>query len=642
MRFTSGSALSSAVALGLLCSSSASALVQPHANRQERFDAAAAVADAGASAGSFGIGSLEHSIEGLIKNVLHSDAGVSQDDPLAGMLSGAGASASPRIELPLEREEMSAAQAGQTIEQMIVSMAKKSGSEHVTLSHKDFPELSVRIKRIAAGDKSKVSALAQGLRSNDDDKSDPQAFCDPTVTSYSGYIDLANGASLFFYFFESRSNPSKDPVLFWTNGGEFSARKLEQPPSSLLHADVRICAGPGCSSSLGLFQEHGPCLIELGSSKHSQGPPINGTKWNPDSWNARTNTLYVEQPAGVGYSYGRLGHRVGDTDTAARDIYAFLRVFFAAFDQYRDNGLILASESYGGRYMGLFATELIDHNMAYKEAALRKGKKPKRDDIIKLHSVMIGNGLTDIAKQYPAYYDFVCTKAGGFDPLLPISTCTRMKVYRERCRQDLTAYCHEDYNANRCREAMNTCNTELMAPYFQTQRNPYNVDDLCLAGLSPNLCYEVSEDIRAYLDRTDVRKLVGAAPISQIGKYKSCNNDVAQDFTWHQDHTLDNTRNIALLLEHSIPVLIYVGDRDWICNALGNWNWVKDLEWTGREDFHAHKMRRWVVDGKDAGETQHGGGLTWATVAGAGHMVPADKGPEAQAMLHRWLDGEPL
>ena len=51
---------------------------------------------------------------------------------------------------------------------------------------------------------------------------------------YTGYLDIAQGAKhLFFYFFESRSNPDKDPVVFWTNGG------------------------PGCSSSIGLFMELG-------------------------------------------------------------------------------------------------------------------------------------------------------------------------------------------------------------------------------------------------------------------------------------------------------------------------------------------------------------------------------------------------
>ena len=54
-------------------------------------------------------------------------------------------------------------------------------------------------------------------------------------SAFTGYIDV-EARHLFFYFFESRSNPEKDDVIFWTNGG------------------------PGCSSSIGLFMELGEYL----------------------------------------------------------------------------------------------------------------------------------------------------------------------------------------------------------------------------------------------------------------------------------------------------------------------------------------------------------------------------------------------
>ena len=51
--------------------------------------------------------------------------------------------------------------------------------------------------------------------------------------------------------------------------------------------------GPGCSSMLALVQEHGPFYMEeYGDNFYS----------NPFAWNLAANILYVEQPAGVGYS----------------------------------------------------------------------------------------------------------------------------------------------------------------------------------------------------------------------------------------------------------------------------------------------------------------------------------------------------
>jgi carboxypeptidase C (cathepsin A) len=36
-------------------------------------------------------------------------------------------------------------------------------------------------------------------------------------SAYTGYIDI-EARHLFFYFFESRSNPVEDDVILWTNG----------------------------------------------------------------------------------------------------------------------------------------------------------------------------------------------------------------------------------------------------------------------------------------------------------------------------------------------------------------------------------------------------------------------------------------
>jgi carboxypeptidase C (cathepsin A) len=58
-------------------------------------------------------------------------------------------------------------------------------------------------------------------------------WCDPHARSYTGYIDTGFGNELFFYFFESRSQPETDPVVMWINGG------------------------PGGSSAMGLFMEQG-------------------------------------------------------------------------------------------------------------------------------------------------------------------------------------------------------------------------------------------------------------------------------------------------------------------------------------------------------------------------------------------------
>ena len=42
---------------------------------------------------------------------------------------------------------------------------------------------------------------------------------------------------------------------------------------------------------------------------------------------------------------------------------------------------------------------------------------------------------------------------------------------------------------------------------------------------------------------------------------------------------------VADLLDDGIPVLIYVGDKDLVCDWLGNLAWVNKLNYTGHDQF---------------------------------------------------------
>lgn len=144
----------------------------------------------------------------------------------------------------------------------------------------------------------------------------------PGFDQFSGYLTVSgsesNGRHLFYWFVESQGDPSKDPVVLWTNGG------------------------PGCSGFLGLGTEHGPFLFHK-----------NGTLTaNPHSWNQVASILYVEQPAGVGFSYSdtKEDYNTGDEKTAI-DNYALIREFLKRFPERQPNDFYISSESYGGHYM---------------------------------------------------------------------------------------------------------------------------------------------------------------------------------------------------------------------------------------------------------------------------------------------------
>ena len=92
----------------------------------------------------------------------------------------------------------------------------------------------------------------------------------PSTSWYSGYLNVDAKKALFYVFINSASAEAKDPVVVWFNGG------------------------PGCSSLLALFQEHGPYVYDDFETL---------LKPNPFPWTSRANMLYIESPAGVGYTY---------------------------------------------------------------------------------------------------------------------------------------------------------------------------------------------------------------------------------------------------------------------------------------------------------------------------------------------------
>ena len=82
-----------------------------------------------------------------------------------------------------------------------------------------------------------------------------------------------------------------------------------------------MTGGPGCSSGIALFHENGPCKI---NADHKT------TEINPYGWNSNASIVFIDQPAGVGFSYGDSGDEDDDEAGVAEDMYNFLHEFMDA------------------------------------------------------------------------------------------------------------------------------------------------------------------------------------------------------------------------------------------------------------------------------------------------------------------------
>ncbi|KAF5346265.1 hypothetical protein D9756_011269 [Leucocoprinus leucothites] len=434
---------------------------------------------------------------------------------------------------------------------------------YTTLSHPAFPRHNVRIKK-------------------------SHEFCDPTVNSYTGYIDI-EARHIFFYFFESRNDPDTDDVIFWTNGG--------------------------------LFMEFGPCRVK----------DENSTIFHPESWNANANIFFVDQPVGVGFSYAEHGEAVGTTEDAAKDIASFVAIFFEHFTKFKGRAFHMAGESYGGRYVPVFASEVYDQNTRLAKAGLTP---------INLQSIMIGNGITDFATTVLSYYDMQCTSA-SVPPVMSISKCVAIKQIIPRCEKWLKKSCLAHFDAIDCAAAASFCDAYLTDSYDDLGLNPYDMTRECTGELKESLCYPIIRTIGKYLDQPTLRTSLGVDP-SITANFSSCDEQVGTLFSESLDMYHRTHLHIAALLERGVRTLIYVGTYDWICNWVGNERWTLNLEWSGHDDFSGEELKEWNVDGHKAGLVRSKHGLTFATVDAAGHMVPYDKPREALVLVQRWLAKEDL
>lgn len=128
---------------------------------------------------------------------------------------------------------------------------------------------------------------------------------------------------------------------------------------------------------------------------------------------------------GVGFSYADYGETIETTEDAAKNVHAFLAIFFETFSQFKGRPLHLAGESYGvsaiccwsstvliasqGRYLPAFASYVYDQNTI----ALAEGR-----DTLNMSSVIIGNGIVDIMMCvlgcFQVYKQTVFTLLAGF------------------------------------------------------------------------------------------------------------------------------------------------------------------------------------------------------------------------------------
>ncbi|RHY70494.1 hypothetical protein DYB34_014111, partial [Aphanomyces astaci] len=155
--------------------------------------------------------------------------------------------------------------------------------------------------------------------------------------------------------------------------------------------------GPGCSSLGGFFTELGPFVVQSDLS----------VKRNPYAWNRKANVVFLESPAGVGFSQSVNGTEYNDDFTADR-AYEFLEQFLALYPRYKNREFYITGESYSGVYIPYLTYKLVQHPIA----------------ALNLVGYAIGNPFTDSKVDGTVYIHVFSTVSH------PLFGCTDLNYHR--------------------------------------------------------------------------------------------------------------------------------------------------------------------------------------------------------------------
>ncbi|XP_060591546.1 lysosomal protective protein-like isoform X2 [Ruditapes philippinarum] len=444
---------------------------------------------------------------------------------------------------------------------------------------------------------------------------------------YSGYLKASGTKKLHYWFLESANKPATDPLVLWMNGG------------------------PGCSSDLGLLTEHGPFRI----AKDGSGVTI-----NKYSWNNVANMLYLEAPAGVGYSYSDDKNYTTDDDQVASDNFLALQDFFSKFPEYANHDFYVTGESYGGIYVPTLSSRFVD-----AKAANFKG-------------MVIGNGISnfdtnDNSLLYFGYYH------GLLDDTLwnkMLNACCPGESGR-RCHF-VNGYLDDDKCSDIVQQGLSIiydtglneynlyakCEVPKFKGYiysnksfvydlpsFGHRKHPHMIKKINrifhptdLTEIKLRKQYEKSVRLTppcldygyviSYMNTGPVRAALHISPFAQ--DWDVCSAVVGGGYVRLYN---DVTMFYRKVLDAGKKVLVYNGDVDMACNFLGDEWFVEALNLPV-----VTERKPWYVEDSTgtkqvAGFVKQFKQLTLTTIRGAGHMVPQDKPVAALEMISSFLHG---
>ncbi|CAK0827982.1 unnamed protein product [Prorocentrum cordatum] len=350
--------------------------------------------------------------------------------------------------------------------------------------------------------------------------------------------------------------------------------------------------GPGCSGLGGFLGENGPFRV---------GPGGRELTSNDHAWNKVANMVFIEQP-------------------------------------YAQQDFFISSESYGGHYMPTLAQSL--------RAAKDRGRRARCDFLRRsrpFRGIFLGNPLTYMpyrnhgqygtawghqllpAPLWRRYESAGCATSfpnitgemdlilGGFDAYA---------LDFDKCGTPAAAGRHERRQLRRAvLRASRAASEGAGAPALEAE-GPY---EPC-----------IQDFLHEYLNREDVQTAIHVKPGAKWGM---CSDSVSDAYDLNDVNAPMMPIWQELIEGGGLNIMIYSGDDDSVCATLGSQQFVWDLGYGAKP---GKAWQAWKVSDQVAGfvtdfAVPSLGAFRFATVHGAGHMVPATQPARSLALLQAFL-----
>jgi carboxypeptidase C (cathepsin A) len=275
---------------------------------------------------------------------------------------------------------------------------------------------------------------------------------------------------------------------------------------------------------------------------------------------------------------------------------AFLRGWRTQFQEHASSGFILASESYGGKYVPAWTSAIMDYNARWST-----------NEPLQLVGIALGNGVINETIQNEKTFIEYAKK----EKLIKAGDRPRSEDDARMLIEDEIGYEPNFYDF-RLKDAKQWLFCPDCNSYDYTTYGKFLMKEEVTTAL--NVC--------------------GNAGQKAFGRGRAGCIDMP-GFDEHDD--FQYSAALARALQLGIPVVLFYGMQDTAVNYVGGHAVASTLEWTGASSFNAAPLEDMKIAGATVGKTKSVAGLTWMQIRGCGHMVPSDSPAAAFMALNTLL-----